>query len=185
MSEEFDQKYEIVEVKHLKEHPQNPNRGKTEIIDDSIEQNGWYGAVIAQTSTGYVLAGNHRLRVAKERGWKTLPTIWRDVDDQTALRILLVDNEATRAGEYDQEVLEEILNGLETLDGTGFGLDLDELAEEPREGEEGLGEVPEEVPDDVYTPSYGVMVVCEDEAHQEKVYEALAAEGHQVRVVAV
>lgn len=180
---EVDQEYELVPVGKLREHPQNPRRGVVEVIDESIEANGWYGAVVAQRSTGYILAGNHRFRVAKKRGAKEIPTIWRDVDDEAAVRILLVDNKSADAGGYDEELLDELLSGLETLDGTGYGFDLDDLL--PEEGAEGEEEVEEEVPDDQYTPQYAVIVICADEAHQEKTYEELVGAGHEVRVVAV
>lgn len=183
---DIDQEYELVEVDRLKEHPQNPRRGVEDAIDESIEVNGWYGAVIAQKSTGYILAGNHRYRVAVRRGAESVPTIWRDVGDATALRILLADNRTADLGDYDEDLLTELLESLETLDGTGYGLSAVVDAEEANEAEGAPGEVPpDEVPDDVYTPQFGVMVVCDDEAHQEKVYEALDAQGYELRVVAV
>ena len=182
---EVDQEYELVPVGKLREHPQNPRRGVVEVIDESIEANGWYGAVVAQRSTGYILAGNHRYRVAKKRGAKEIPTIWRDVDDDAAIRILLVDNKSADAGSYDEELLDELLSGLETLDGTGYGFDLDDLLPEAGEEGEEEGEGEGEVPDDQYTPQYAVIVVCADEAHQEKTYEELVGAGHEVRVVAV
>ena len=183
-----DQEYEVVAVGKLKEHPQNPRIGDVAVIDESIEANGWYGAVVAQKSTGYILAGNHRFRVAKARGAKEVPVIWRDVDDEAALRILLVDNKAADSGTYDEELLGELLSGLSSLDGTGFDLSAVEAAEGPLEGERGLEEgLPDEgaIPDDVYTPSYGVMVVCKDEPDQQRVYEKLEKLGLELRVVAV
>lgn len=184
----LDQEYEVVPVGKLKEHPQNPRIGDVAVIDESIGANGWYGAIVAQKSTGFILAGNHRYRVAKSRGAKEVPVIWRDVDDETAVRILLVDNKAADAGTYDEELLGELLSGLETLDGTGFDLSGLEDAEESREGERGLEEGapdPAAIPDDQYTPSYAVMVVCKDEAEQEKIYKKLEKLGLELRVVAV
>lgn len=176
------QEYELVDVKDLQEHPQNPRRGNEQAIDESIETNGWYGACVVQQSTGFILAGNHRYRVAKRRRAKQVPTILIDVDDETAMRILLGDNRIADLGSYDQETLEACLEGLETLEGTGWGLPelaADEDGDEPEADENG------EVPDDVYTPSYGVIVVCKDEPDQEKIYEKLSDEGYEVRVVAV
>ena len=34
-----------------------------------------------------------------------------------------------------------------------------------------------------YTPQYGVIVLCESEAHQEKVYNTLKKKGHKCKVV--
>lgn len=177
-----DQRYELVEVGKLKEHPQNPRQGVEEAIDESIEANGWYGACVVQKSTMYILAGNHRYRVAKKRRAPYVPCIIGDWDDQTAMRILLGDNRIADLGGYDEETLAACLDGLETLEGTGWGLpDLEADLEEP----EPEGADDEEVPDDVYQPSYGVIVVCEDEKDQERIYEKLEGEGYQVRVIAV
>lgn len=68
-----------VPVSDLVEHPDNPRRGDTGLIADSIAHNGFYGAVIAQRATSRVLAGNHRLRAAVSEGLETLPVIWVDV----------------------------------------------------------------------------------------------------------
>lgn len=34
-----------------------------------------------------------------------------------------------------------------------------------------------------YREQYGVIVICRDERHQRRVYEALKSDGHAVRVV--
>lgn len=179
----IDQEYELVkldpDIEVLKEHPKNPNRGNTEVIDESIDVNGWYGAVIAQKSTGYILAGNHRYRTAVKRGATEIPVIWKDVDDETALRIMLVDNESARQAEMDQELLGQVLDELGTLEGTGFGLSHLQAEEEAEEslkgasGGDGAGVDPGDVPDDTYTPQFGVMLVVSTEEEQEKLYEWL------------
>ena len=210
---EIDQTYEVVRIDGdddpLKEHPQNPRRGVVEVIDESIEHNGWYGAVTAQKATGYILAGNHRYRVAKERGAKEIPVIWKDVDDETALRILLVDNKSADMGQYDEEALSTILQNLESLDGTGYGTILHPLEEKlesdrsesaPPRGsadsdgsdDEELGLDEDEIPDDQYAPQFGIMLVVDSEQQQQGLYEMIkefldeaAVEGVKMRVVAV
>lgn len=178
------QDYELVTVKSLKEHPDNPRKGSEEAIEDSIEHNGWYGAVTVQRSTGYILAGNHRYRVAKRRGASTVPAIVLDVDDERAKRILLADNRTADLGTYDKEALDAALEDLDTLDGTGWNLEAVKEAEESPNGDE-----PAEVPDDKYEPAFAVIVVCPDEEAQESVYMQLAEadlpEGAEVRVTSV
>lgn len=174
-AEVLEQEYEVVAVKELQEHPRNPRKGAVEAIDESVDINGWYGAVVAQKSTGHILAGNHRYRVAKKRGAMRIPVIWKDVDDETALRILLADNKTADLGGYDEALLDEIMSGLENLDGTGWGLEHVQAQEEAEAEAEVAGPVdPEDVPEDKYTPSYGVIVVCKDESDQEEVYAYLA-----------
>lgn len=181
---EFDQEYEVVPIGKLEEHPKNPRRGVVEAIEKSIDINGWYGAVIAQKSTGYILAGNHRYRAAKKQGAKEIPVIWREVDDETAIRILLADNRTADLGTYDEDVLEDIMAGLETLDGTGYDIELEAIVEQ-EEAETNDTPGADEIPEDKYTPQYGVIVVCEDEPEQQVVYDKLQGMGYTIRVVAV
>jgi ParB-like chromosome segregation protein Spo0J len=58
----INQEYELVPTGRLRPHPRNVNRGDLAVIAESIAQNGFYGAVVAQRSTGYILAGNHRTK---------------------------------------------------------------------------------------------------------------------------
>ncbi len=128
------QTYEAAEpVKNLKLHPRNPRRGQTDLIQRSIESHGFYGAVVAQRTTGYVLAGNHRLLAAQATGRTELPVLWVDADDDEALRILLVDNRASDLATYDEGELAKLLRDLRDeeaalLESVGYGSDdVDEL----------------------------------------------------------
>lgn len=209
---EIEQTYEVVRIDGdhdpLREHPQNPNNGDDGAVDGSVDANGWYGAIVAQKSTGYILAGNTRYRVARKRKAREIPVIWKDVDDETALRIMLVDNQSARRAEMDEEKLSLILHGLESLDGTGFDNvlhplekaitadselapgDVMEAAAEAKAGDPSdpsmdVGE--RAVPADKYTPSWGIMVVCTSEEDQQWVHEQLMGllPGHKLQVVAV
>jgi hypothetical protein len=123
---------EMVPLKKLIRHPRNPRQGDIGAIYQSIEANGFYGAIVAQKSTGHVLAGNHRLEAAKQAGAEVLPVIWVDVDDTTALRILLADNRTNDLASYDDRALAELLQSLMedtgSTEGSGYdGDDLDDL----------------------------------------------------------
>lgn len=78
------QDYELVPIDKLHKHPDNPRRGATEHIARSVATHGFYGAVVAQRSTGAILAGNHRWEVAKREKLEKIPVVWVDVDDRTA-----------------------------------------------------------------------------------------------------
>ena len=136
------QKIETVPIGSLKHHPKNPRKGDVKSITESIEHNGFYGVVVAQKSTGYVLAGNHRMMAAKAAGLDSLPVAYVDVDDETALKILLADNRTNDLATYDNKELAELLADVSNtigLDGTGFdeafldGL-IGELAQETPSG---------------------------------------------------
>lgn len=95
---------EDVAVSELVPHPQNPRRGNLAAIVASIRSNGWFGVLVAQRSTRYVLAGNHRLAAAIELGYATVPVQWLDCDDRTALRILLADNRTSDLARYSDDL---------------------------------------------------------------------------------
>ncbi len=52
---------EMVDVRSLTPHPKNPNVGNADLIAESVVENGWYGSIIAQRSTGHVLVGQSPL----------------------------------------------------------------------------------------------------------------------------
>lgn len=122
----------LTPVAALRPHPRNPRQGDVGAIHESIAANGFYGSVVAQRSTGFVLAGNHRLHAAIQAGAPQLPVTWVDVDDATALRIMLADNRTNDVAGYDTaalaELLKEITADAGTLEGTGYDGDaLDDL----------------------------------------------------------
>ena len=119
------------DVSTLIRHPLNPREGDIGAIAASIERNGWFGTVVVQRSTNYVLAGNHRLEAARMLGFSKVPVYWVDVDDDTAKRILLADNRTSDLASYNIDQLADILKDLaiaDDLDGTGWdGDDIDTL----------------------------------------------------------
>lgn len=93
-----------VHVSDLIQHPNNPRRGDIEAIKASMRTVGWYGVVIRQASTGYMLAGNHRVPAWAALGHTTVPTVETlDVDDATAARILAFDNRTSDRATYDDD----------------------------------------------------------------------------------
>ena len=111
---------QTVSVSELQTHPHNPRRGDLSSLGESIDVNGFYGAIVAQKSTGHILAGNHRYLAAKQKNAAFLPVIWLDVDDDQAKKILLADNRTSDLAVYDEEELSALLQSLESLDGTGY-----------------------------------------------------------------
>lgn len=118
---------EIVPVDRLSRHPRNPRRGNVDLIRESIDANGFYGAIVAQRSTGHILVGNHRYDAARAEGASEVPVIWLDVDDDRARRILLADNRTNDLAGYDEQelarLLAEIQAETDSLVGTGYDAD--------------------------------------------------------------
>lgn len=111
------------DIDNVQPHPYNPRNGDVEAIVESISVNGFIAPIVAQRSTGYIIAGNHRYFALKEMGSEQIPVIWVDVDDIAAKRYLLADNRTSDLGQYDNGVLAQILQELnedDSLLGTGY-----------------------------------------------------------------
>lgn len=113
-----------VDVSEIDPHPDNANQGDVEAIKESIKVNGYYAPILVQSSTGYILAGNHRYRAAKELGHTAVPVIYLDVDDEQGKRIMVADNRTTRLGNDDPALLAALLEDIGDSDigllGTGY-----------------------------------------------------------------
>lgn len=124
--------YEYVAADSLKPHPRNVRQADVGAIHESIRANGFYGACVVQKSTRHILVGNHRWYAAKQAGLPSIPVIWADVDDDSALRVLLADNQTGDLATNDNAALAELLAELAATDkglaGTAYdGDDLDQL----------------------------------------------------------
>jgi ParB-like chromosome segregation protein Spo0J len=118
------QSFASVELSKLQRHPANPRIGPVDAIAESIEANGFFGALVVQSSTGYILIGNHRAEAAAREGITTLPVLWVDVDDERAMRIMLADNRIAELARWADDGLRDLLQSLSAtpdgLAGTGF-----------------------------------------------------------------
>ncbi len=125
----LNQSHSMEKIEQLKPHPENPRRGNVQAISESIEINGFYGAVVAQKSTGHVLAGNHRLEAARKMRAADIPVIWVDCSNEEARKILLADNRTNDLATYDTEALTALLESIEKTSGDlkGTGYDRDAL----------------------------------------------------------
>lgn len=130
-----------VKIGRLSVHPRNSRRGDVDVIGASIDALGWFGVIVAQLSTGHILAGNHRYLAAVAAGATTVPVAWVDVDDATALRIMVSDNRSSDIATNDADALAAMLTELrdaDLLDGTGYSDDdLSELLDAAASGSGG------------------------------------------------
>lgn len=143
---------EYVPAGDISPHPDNARRGDVDKIVDSMRTNGVYRPVIVQRSTGHIIAGNHTYRALLAIGREQIPVIYRDVDDETAVRIMLADNRTADLGTYDDKALLALLDGLADLDGTGYTTaDLAELQAANDDDPVALTD-PDDVPHEPRTP---------------------------------
>src|SRR5690606_38142069 len=115
-----------------------------------------------------ILAGNHTWQAARDEGWPKIAATFVDVDEETAAKIVAVDNRASDRAKNDDDVLAELLGSLEDLEGSGYSeKDLEKL----------LGKTAvDEDDEDAFATRFELVVECRDEAHQREMYEKLDAE---------
>lgn len=122
-----------VPVGSLEPYFRNPRRGDVPEIVRSLRRLGQYRPVVVNTGSltgrvNEVLAGNHTLEAARTLGWEEIAATFVDVDDDTAARIVAIDNRSSDLASYDEEVLAELLASVSDLEGTGYSAqDLTEL----------------------------------------------------------
>jgi hypothetical protein len=112
-------------VSELRTYHQNPRQGDVSAIRESLRVNGQYRPIVVNRGTytgrpSEVLAGNHTLLAARDEGWSEIAACWVDVDDDQAKRIVLADNRTADLGDYDEQALAGLLDGLPDLEGTGY-----------------------------------------------------------------
>ena len=122
----------LVNCKDLKEYPDNTRQGDVGAIVTSLQDNGQYRPIVVNKKTMEILAGNHTFQAANHLGWEKIAATFVEVDEDTARRIVLVDNRTNDLADYDYPALVEQLTELtkteKSLRGSGFDLDdLDDL----------------------------------------------------------
>ena len=145
---------EVVPIGSLKPYPVNPRRGNLRAIQESLTINGQYKPIVVQQSTSFVLAGNHVWQAAKNLGWTEIAVSFIDCDDKTGKKIVLADNRTSDLGSFDDSMLLELLEELESWEGTGYNIeDFDKI--------DGLYEPPFADPSDGEKPSVAPAAVEE------------------------
>ena len=125
----------IVPIDSLKPYPINPRRGNLRAIEESLRTNGQYRPIVVQETTQYILAGNHTWLAAKNLGWSEIAITVVDCDERSAKKIVLADNRTSDLGSFDDSLLLELLEQLDSWEGTGYDTDefdkIDGLYEAP------------------------------------------------------
>lgn len=171
----------LTDIGAVRQHPRNPNNGDDEALVESIQINGFYTAITADRSTGYILAGNTRYRALLALNAKQIPVIWADTDGESgALRVLAGDNQLSRLARMDNAALVEVLKDLQESEIGLVGSGFDDIAMEllmqqvAMEAEaplgEGAGFGAGEAPNGIYQ----VVVDFYDQDQRDNLFAALA-----------
>jgi hypothetical protein len=166
---------QTVSVGDLMPFPGNPRKGNIAAIAESLQANAQFSPLVVQTSTGYVLAGNHTLAAAISLGWETVSVVFVDVGEVEARKIVLASNRTADLGTYDKDILLDLLENVDDLIGTGYTAD-DVAKLDPYDAE---GNAKDQSGD--LDSSWAVVINCRDEAQQLDLISRFHAEGLECR----
>lgn len=153
----------------------------------SITEFGFTNPILVDENLG-VIAGHCRLDAAGKLGLAEVPTIQLPYLSEAQRRALVIaDNRLALDAGWDNEVLAA---ELAELSDAGFDLGVVGFTDDELNAIAGVEDdspEPERKPktttDFKYQEQFGVIVICDNERHQEEIYERLHSEGLQVRVV--
>ena len=175
----------MADVTSLIPNPRNPHQhGEKQIalLAKIIRHQGWRAPITVSRRSGFIVAGHGRLAAAKLLGLETAPVDHQDfASEADEYAHLIADNRIAELADTDDELLEQLLAELNAgeldMDLTGFDkAALDKVISD-------LNTAAPEVPQFNYSQQFGVIVICEDEAQQERIYGKLSGEGYNCKVV--
>ena len=140
----------MVDIDSIKPREKNPRVGNIELIKESLETNGQYRPIVVEVNSKEILAGNHTWKAAKELGWQQIAATFITADEETAAKIVLIDNRANDVAGYDNEELIALIKELDNLTGTGYNeLDITQILQEIGEAAAVEGKTdPDNLPDE-------------------------------------
>jgi len=110
-----------------------------------------------------------------------VPVLVLDVNEEESLKIMLTHDPLTALAEADAEKLSDLLGDCEMQNPQVMRM-LADLEDSVRQADEAFAE-PSDRAEVAIPEAYQVVVECEDEAEQEKLFERLRGEGYRCRVL--
>lgn len=106
----------IFDIKPYKNNPRQVNQTAIDQVKKSIQQNGFTNVIIVDKNME-IIAGHTRLEAAKQLNMMELPVfIAKDLDDEQARRLRLLDNRLVELTPWDIEKLVEEIEATELDD---------------------------------------------------------------------
>lgn len=157
------------------------NEEAVEYVANSIQEFGWRVPIVIDANN-VIIAGHTRYKAAEALNIEKVPCVVADdLTEEQVKAYRLADNKTSEKATWDMNLLELEMLSID-LDMSGFGFDDEEEPKKKAAGGEDEGNFDES--DFNYKEQYGVMVLCQNEADQEEIYNRLTEEGYQCKVVA-
>ena len=147
-------------------------------VASSIKEFGFTNPILIDDDNG-VIAGHGRLLASKKLNLDEVPCIiLNGLTEAQKKAYVIADNQIALNSGWDFDTLKLELESIDELglDMTITGFDLDDLAKM-------FDELEEVVPvEQQYSQSFSIIIDCEDEDQQEKIFNKLDTEGYKCRV---
>ena len=174
-------------IAQLRSDPNNARKHSLEnqrIIQNSLRAFGQQKPIVVDRNN-ICIAGNGTLAAARAIGWSHVAVVQTSLSGNDASAYAIVDNRATDTSEWDTNRLVQTLAQLQldqAADHTLSGFSDEQIDEEIDRLVE-AAELPR-LPDEVQIEqAYQVLVECEDEPHQQSIFERLTGEGCTCRAL--
>jgi hypothetical protein len=163
-------------AKNWRVHPQN----QQDALRGVLAEIGYADALVARElpdGSLELIDGHLRAEITPDQ---EVPVLVLDVDDHEAAKLLAVLDPLAGLAETNQDVLDELLAGVET-ESEALQAVLDDLC---AAADGALDDEPQEPPTEIDVPeTFQVVVECRDEDDQKAVFEQLTAEGRKCRLL--
>ena len=140
-------KVQNVSIQNVKPYPKNPrdNDAGVDAVANSIKEFGWQQPIVVDNDN-VIIVGHTRYKAAKKLGMKQVPVVVADkLTDEQAKAYRLADNKTGELTGWDDDLLNDELDGILDIDMSDFGFDLDVPDDEKEVQEDDFDEeVPEE-----------------------------------------
>ena len=145
----------------------------------SIKEFGFTNPILIDHDGG-IIAGHGRLQAAQLLSLDEVPTITLEgLTEAQRKAYVIADNKLALNAGWNFEALKIEMESLaEDFDLRLLGFDDQELANII----DGLNEEPPELKEESYESVFNIVVKCNDETHQEKVYNELESKGYECQV---
>jgi ParB-like chromosome segregation protein Spo0J len=175
----------LIDLKDLIPYANNPRNNDGEAVDKvaaSIHEYG-FNVPIVIDKDNVIIAGHTRYKAANKLKYKKVPCIRAEHLSPAQVKAYrLADNKVAEYSSWDDDMLALELEQLQELD---FELDLTGFEDDEISKLLDLEEEPEiKETSFTYQEQYGVIVMCENEEEQERIYNELTEQGLSCKVVA-
>lgn len=142
-------KVKNVSIQDVKPYPRNPrnNDDGVDAVANSIKEFGWQQPIVVDKDN-IIIVGHTRYKAAKKLGMEQVPVVVADkLTDEQVKAYRLADNKTGELTDWDDDLLNDELDGILDIDMSDFGFDLELGNDEDKQvQEDDFDEEPPEEP---------------------------------------